>query len=212
MLSKRKRLIIAHLDELYPDPRSELNFENTYQLLIAVILSAQCTDKKVNEVTPYLFGKYKDFKALAKASREDVATIIRPINYYLTKAKNIIGAAQAITEQYGGTIPTDHESLISLPGVGNKTANVILSEGGETPAFPVDTHVFRVSRRLGLSESNDPAGVEHDMTRAFPSELWRRLHHQLIFHGRRVCKARNPLCEACLLAKECPSAFEAKAA
>ena len=209
MLPKHKSRLLTILDELYPNPRSELNFSNPYQLLISVVLSAQCTDKKVNEVTPSLFEKFKDFKSLAKAPLEEVEAIIGPINYFRTKAKNIIATARVITEDHEGKVPTDHEALTELPGVGRKTANVILCEHGETPAFPVDTHVFRVSRRLGLSDGNNPHDVEEDLMEEFPPETWRRLHHQLIFHGRRVCKARNALCEQCLLNKICPSAFKA---
>jgi endonuclease-3 len=210
MLSKHKRQLLSDLNELYPNPRSELNFSNPFQLLIAVMLSAQCTDKKVNEITPSLFKKYPDFRQLAKASLGDVEKIIRPINYYRTKAKNIVAAAAAVVERHGGKVPADHDELTSLPGVGRKTANVILCEHGKTPAFPVDTHVYRVARRLGLSDGNEPHDVEEDLTKAFPPEYWRPLHHQLIFHGRRVCKARNPLCEQCKLAHICPSAFKAK--
>jgi endonuclease-3 len=157
---KKKQLLISHLAELYPNPRSELDFANEYQLLIAVMLSAQCTDKKVNQVTPELFGAYRDFKALSEAKLSDVERIIRPINYFKTKSKNCIATAQMIVEQFHSKVPKTHEELTSLPGVGRKTANVILSEAGVVPAFPVDTHVFRLAlnrqesrcRRAGLAK------------------------------------------------------------
>jgi endonuclease-3 len=203
---KKKQLLISHLAELYPNPRSELDFANEYQLLIAVMLSAQCTDKKVNQVTPELFGAYRDFKALSEAKLSDVERIIRPINYFKTKSKNCIATAQMIVEQFHSKVPKTHEELTSLPGVGRKTANVILSEAGVVPAFPVDTHVFRLAHRLGLSTGKNPDAVEQDLRKAFPSSEWRNLHHRLIFHGRRVCKARNPDCAACTIRSVCPSA------
>lgn len=203
---KKKQSLISHLADLYPDPRSELNFCDDYQLLISVMLSAQCTDKKVNQVTPELFRSYGSFKALSKAKLPEVERIIRPINYFKTKSKNIIATAQQVEERFGSRVPKTHDELTSLPGVGNKTANVILSESGVVPAFPVDTHIFRLAHRLGLSEGKNPDAVERDLRAAFPSSEWRGLHHRLIFHGRRVCKARNPDCGACSLRALCPSA------
>lgn len=202
---KSKQTLISALAKLYPNPRSELDFTNDYQLLIAVMLSAQCTDKKVNQVTPELFAKYHDFKALSKARLADVERIIRPINYFKTKSKNIIATANEVVERFHSKVPATHEELTSLPGVGRKTANVILSENGVIPAFPVDTHVFRLAHRLGLSHGKNPDAVEEDLRRAFPSSEWRNLHHRLIFHGRRVCKARNPECASCTLREVCPS-------
>lgn len=203
---KRKTQLLAALAALYPEPRSELDFANEYQLLIAVMLSAQCTDKKVNQVTPELFRAYKNFKALAAAKLADVERIVRPINYFKTKSKNLIATAKEACERFGSTVPTTHEDLTSLPGVGRKTANVILGELGIVPSFPVDTHVFRLAHRLGLSAGKNPDAVERDLKAAFPSSEWRNLHHRLIFHGRRVCKARNPDCGACVLRSLCPSA------
>lgn len=205
---QKKKTLISTLAALYPEPRSELDFANHYQLLISVMLSAQCTDKKVNQVTPELFRSYSSFAALSKAKLKDVERIIRPINYYKTKAKNLIATAEEVMARFDGEVPETHEKLTSLPGVGNKTANVILSERGIVPAFPVDTHIFRLSHRLGLSEGKNPDAVEKDLRKAFPSSEWRNLHHRLIFHGRRVCKARNPECSACSLRTICPSAGE----
>lgn len=205
MTPKNKAFLIATLADLYPDPHSELDFSNDYQLLIAVMLSAQCTDKKVNQVTPILFKSYPSFKALAKAKLPDVEKIIRPINYYKTKSKNLIACAEKVVADFSSKVPDTHDNLTSLPGVGNKTANVILSEKGIVPAFPVDTHIFRLAHRLGLSEGKNPDAVEKDLRKAFPSSEWRNLHHRIIFHGRRVCTARAPQCGACALLKICPT-------
>jgi endonuclease-3 len=210
MLTKSKKQLVATLNSLYPDPKSELNFRNPYELLIAVILSAQCTDKKVNEVTPILFSKFNSFNKLAKAPVSEVEVIIHPVNYFRTKARNIVETAAVIVEKFKGKLPVTHEELTSLAGVGRKTANVVMGELGIEPSFPVDTHVMRVSRRLGLSAGKTPDQVEEDLKKAFPPETWRNLHHQIIFHGRRVCMARNPACERCTLAKICPSAFAEK--
>lgn len=204
MTPKKRAFLISALAELYPDPHSELDFKNEYQLLIAVMLSAQCTDKKVNQVTPDLFKTYPSFKALSQAKLSDVEKIIRPINYYKTKSKNLIACAGKVVEEFASKVPDSHQDLTSLPGVGNKTANVILSEKGVVPAFPVDTHIFRLAHRLGLSEGKTPDHVEADLRKAFPSSEWRNLHHRIIFHGRRVCAARNPQCQACVLNKICP--------
>jgi endonuclease-3 len=207
MRSKEKTLLLSSLAKLYPDPHSELDFSNEYQLLVAVVLSAQCTDKKVNEVTPTLFKRYRDFKALSKAALEDVERIIRPINYFKTKSKNIIEAAKQIVHDHGSFVPKTREELTALPGVGRKTANVVLGELGIEPSFPVDTHVFRVAHRLGLTEGRTPDAVEADLKRQFPPSEWRNLHHRFIFHGRRICKARTPECGVCPLARICPSAL-----
>jgi endonuclease-3 len=175
-------------------------------LIISVMLSAQCTDVKVNQVTLELFKKYPNASRLGSAKLADVESIIRPINYFKTKAKNIIATSEILSEQYQGKVPRTHEELTALPGVGRKTANVVLGETGAVPALPVDTHVFRVARRLGLSQGKDPHAVELDLTKQFPASEWRPLHHRLIFHGRRVCKARNPACDQCTLNDLCPSA------
>ena len=205
-MNKNKRnKLLKLLEELYPQPETELNFKNTYQLLIAVVLSAQCTDKKVNQTTPELFKKYPNFKSLITARVTSVEKIIRAINYYKTKSKNIIASAKKIEKEFKGKIPKTHEELITLPGVGRKTANVVLGELKVTPTFPVDTHVFRLSRRLGLSKSETVDKVEQDLMKLFAPSTWRFLHHALILHGRRVCKAQNPNCSECLLSQICPS-------
>jgi endonuclease-3 len=171
-------------------------------------LSAQCTDKKVNEVTPSLFKKYPNFTQLAAAKLGAIEEIIRPVNYYKTKSRNLKALGIAVSKKYSSKLPTTHAELIELPGVGRKTANVVLSEQGKTPALPVDTHVLRLSNRLGFSKKQTPEGVEQDLMKIFPPESWRELHHRLIFHGRRVCKARSPLCMECKLNKICPSAYK----
>ena len=205
MTPKNRAFLISALADLYPDPHSELDFKNEYQLLIAVMLSAQCTDKKVNQVTPELFNSYPSFKALSEAKLAQVEKIIRPINYYKTKSKNLIACAEKVVQEFSSKVPNTHDDLTSLPGVGNKTANVILSEKGVVPAFPVDTHIFRLAHRLGLSKGKNPDTVEKDLRKAFPSSEWRNLHHRIIFHGRRVCSARAPQCGACVLLKICPT-------
>ena len=200
-----RRLLLKELSTLYPNPRSELNFHNEYQLIVSVVLSAQCTDKKVNEVTPALFERYPTFKALSSAKLSDVESLIRPVNYYKTKAKNLIALGMRVGDELSGKLPTVHEELIELPGVGRKTANVVLCEQGVTPALPVDTHVLRLSNRLGLSDGKTPEAVEEDLKTQFESRYWHDLHHYLILHGRRVCKARAPLCPACRVLKVCPA-------
>jgi endonuclease-3 len=206
MTPKKKKILSQALADLYPDPHSELDFANEYQLLIAVMLSAQCTDKKVNQVTPKLFTTYPTFEALSQAKLSDVEQIIRPINYYKTKSRHLIATGKEAVSRFDSRVPDTHDELTSLPGVGNKTANVILSEKGVVPAFPVDTHIFRLAHRLGLSAGKTPDAVEKDLRKAFPSSEWRALHHRLIFHGRRVCSARSPLCDGCSLRSICPSA------
>ncbi len=201
----KKQKLLNHFSELYPEPRSELNFKNDYQLIVSVILSAQCTDKKVNETTPALFQKYANFKQLSEANLAEVEQLIRPINYYKTKAKNLIEMAGQITKGFGGRLPRTFADLTGLKGVGQKTANVILSEKGFSHALPVDTHVHRVSNRLGLVNTNSPEKTESALVKQFPPESWRTLHHSLIFHGRRVCKAQNPDCKNCSLSQLCPA-------
>lgn len=203
------RLITA-FEQLYPAPSSELVFQNDFQLLISVILSAQCTDKKVNEVTPILFGKFPTFEKLAAARITAIEKIIRPINYYRTKAKNLKNMAAKVIQEFGGKIPLTHEQITTLPGVGNKTANVVLGELKVSHTFPVDTHVFRVSKRLDLTRGKNVVEVERDLKEIFPSHLWRNMHHWLIFHGRRVCKAQRPMCEQCTLYSLCPTGSRLK--
>lgn len=196
--------IIKGLQALYPDATTELAFENEYQLCVAVVLSAQCTDKKVNQVTPSLFERYPDFAALAKARLTTLEGIIRPINYYRTKARNLIKLAQRVIAEFGGKLPQSFEELTSLNGVGRKTANVIMGELGSAHTLPVDTHVFRVAQRLGLAKGQKPEEIEEQLKARFDPTLWRPLHHWLILHGRRVCKAQRPACENCSLSALCP--------
>lgn len=198
-------ILLRRFRRLYPKPASELVFNGEYQLLVAVLLSAQCTDKKVNQVTPELFRSYPSFEALSQARLSDLFTILRPINYYKTKARHLRSAALMVHAEHSGKLPLSREGLIRLDGVGQKTANVVLSELEVVRTFPVDTHVFRVSRRLGIASGHTPAKVEKELMRTFESRHWRNLHHWLIFHGRRVCKARSPDCAGCGLSDVCPS-------
>lgn len=192
------------LKQLYPIAKSELNFTNNYQLVVAVSLSAQCTDKKVNQVTEFLFEAYPDFKHLAEAPVTKLEKIIKEVNYYKTKSKNIKAMARMVMEVFNGKLPLNFKDLESLPGVGHKTASVILSEN-HIPALAVDTHVFRVSKKLGMASGKNVIEVEKELKNLFPKTDWQDLHHRLIFHGRRVCKAQNPNCGDCQLADLCPS-------
>jgi endonuclease III len=204
------------LEQTYPHAETALEYGNPFELLIAVILSAQCTDARVNLTTPFLFAKYPDAAALGSAKQEDVEAIIKSCGFFRMKAKNIIAAAKAVAEQHGGEVPSEREQLEALPGVGRKTANVVMSVVFEAAAFAVDTHVFRVSHRLGLTLGTTPRHVETDVTKLVPPEKWRHAHHWLILHGRAICKAPTPLCGICPVTM-CPSrpivakAFAAKA-
>lgn len=191
------------LKQLYPIAKSELNFTNNYQLVVAVSLSAQCTDKKVNQVTEVLFETYSDFASLAAAPVSRIEKIIKEVNYYKTKSKNIKAMAKMVTDIFQGELPLNFKDLESLPGVGHKTASVILSENN-IPALAVDTHVFRVSKKLGMASGKNVVEVEKELKNLFPKHEWQDLHHRLIFHGRRVCKAQNPNCQDCSLSGLCP--------
>jgi endonuclease-3 len=192
------------LEATYPHAETELEFGNPFELLIAVILSAQCTDKRVNLTTPFLFARYPDAAALAAAQQADVEGIIKSCGFFRTKAKNIIAAARGLVEKHGGEVPRERADLEALPGVGRKTANVVMSVVFEAAAFAVDTHVFRVSHRLGLTLGTTPRAVETDVTKLVPPEKWRHAHHWLILHGRAICKAPTPLCAHCPVSM-CPS-------
>ncbi len=199
-----KEEIKNYLNELYPFARCELNYTTPFELLIAVMLSAQTTDASVNKVTPILFSKYKDASSLAKANLSDVENIIKSIGLYKNKAKNIIATSKIIDEVYKGNVPSNMEELTSLPGVGRKTANVMLVEGFKIPAFPVDTHVERVSKRLGIAKANDSVEtVERKITKLFAKKDYGLLHHQFIFFGRYFCKAIKPNCENCIFLNRC---------
>ncbi len=205
--------MIRRLKAEYPDAHCELDHRNAFELLCATILSAQCTDARVNLVTPALFERYPGPGALADARQEDVEAIIRPTGFFRNKAKSLLGMARAVVEHHLGEIPRTMEELRALPGVGRKTANVILGNAyGINEGVTVDTHVGRLSRYLGLTKHDDPEKVEQDLMKLVPREEWALLSHLLIFHGRRVCIARRPQCDRCVLADLCPSAFLAPGA
>jgi endonuclease-3 len=202
--------IFRRLAELYPDAHCELDHRNGWELLVATILSAQCTDRRVNMVTPRLFAAYPTPAALARAAHADVEEIIRSTGFFRQKARSIIGVAAAVTDAYGGHVPETMELLVKLPGVGRKTANVVLGNALATnEGVVVDTHVGRLATRLGLTSETDPIRVEQDLMKLFPREQWTMLAHLLIWHGRRVCDARRPRCGDCVLAAICPSAIVA---
>ncbi|MBM3258184.1 MAG: endonuclease III [Candidatus Sericytochromatia bacterium] len=194
------------LADTYPDARTELAFGNPFELLCAVILSAQCTDVRVNLVTPGLFRRFPDARALASADVAEVAALIRSCGLWPAKSRNLVAMAGMLVARHRGEVPDTREALEALPGVGRKTANVVLAQAFGVPALAVDTHVFRVARRLGLSRARDVLGVEEDLGIRLPQESWAEGHHWLILHGRRVCVARKPRCASCSLAADCPGA------
>lgn len=195
--------ILDILEKTYPDAECALQHENVFQLLIAVALSAQTTDKSVNQVTPALFDRYPSPAALAAADPDEVAEYIKRIGMYKTKSKNIVGIARALENDFGGQVPDDYEALVSLPGVGRKTANVVLSVGFGQQRIAVDTHVFRVANRIGLTNEKDVLKTELALMQRIPQERWSRTHHSLIFHGRQCCEARKPKCDLCPLVEYC---------
>ena len=189
--------ILDRLEMQYPDAECALHHENVFQLIVAVALSAQTTDKSVNQVTPALFRKYPDPASLAAADVSEVEACLKRIGMYRTKAKNIIGMAKVLTAEYDGQVPEDYDALVSLPGVGRKTANVVLSVGFGEQRIAVDTHVFRVANRIGLVHEKDVLKTELALMDRIPQERWSRTHHSLIFHGRQCCDARKPKCDEC---------------
>lgn len=197
------KIILDTLEENYPDAECALVHENVYQLIVAVALSAQTTDKSVNLITPALFEKYPTPEALAQANLQDVEDSIRRIGMYKTKAKNIVGMAKALVEKHGGQVPEDYDALVDLPGVGRKTANVVLAVGFGHQRIAVDTHVFRVANRIGLVKEKDVLKTELSLMDRIPEERWSKTHHSLIFHGRQYCDARKPKCEECSINKWC---------
>lgn len=207
MTKAQKTQILEKLEEMYPEAKAELVFSNPYEMLVATILSAQCTDKQVNKVTPAVFSRWPDADAMAEAREEELYPLVKSCGFK-SKAGNIIAACRIIHEQYGGQVPDKREELTGLPGVGRKTANVVLSNAFGVPAFAVDTHVFRVSNRLGLCKADTVEETEKQMTKLIPEAKWGQAHHWLIWHGRRVCKAQRPLCEECGLRELCPSAMK----
>ena len=200
----RARLAVERLKPAYPAV-SELDHANPFQMLIATILSAQTTDRAVNSVTPRLFGKYRDAAALAHANPLDVERIIKPTGFFHVKAKTIVACSAALAERFHGEVPPRIEDLVTLPGVGRKTANVVLGVAFDIPGFAVDTHVIRLTHRLGLTKSDDPVRIETDVTRLIPPEEWTGFSLRLILHGRRICLARAPRCPECVLNDFCPS-------
>ncbi|MAZ01186.1 MAG: endonuclease III [Flavobacteriales bacterium] len=204
LVKDRYSFCLNFFDFKYPNPKTELNYKSNYQLLIAVILSAQCTDKRVNLVTPILFDKYKDFNSLSKAGIEDVFDIIKSISYPRNKAKYLLGCANIVSVKHNNNVPDSFDDLINLPGVGRKTANVILSILFNKPNMPVDTHVFRVSKRIGLVPNNSSLlKVENHLVNNIPVDKINKAHHWLIIHGRYVCTALKPKCNSCGIQKVC---------
>ena len=195
----RAAQVMEALRGLYPEAKPELHFANPYETLIATILSAQCTDKRVNLVTARLFPQYPDAFAMAKLTPEELEPMIKECGLYHSKAKNIIAASRALVEQYGGQVPDTREELMKLPGVGQKTAGVVLLAAFGDAQIPVDTHVFRVSRRIGLADGHTPEKVEQQLRALLDREIWSLGHHLIIWHGRRCCHARKPECERCPL-------------
>lgn len=199
--------IYRTLAALYPDAHCELDFQSPYQLVVATILSAQCTDKRVNMVTPILFRRYPTPRDLAAARQEDVEEIIKSTGFFRAKAKSLIGMAGALTDRHGGKVPPRMDDLVHLPGVGRKTANVVLGNAFDiNVGVVVDTHVGRLATRLGLTKETDPVKIEQALMKLFPAERWTMLSHLLIWHGRRVCDARKPRCGDCPLSSICPAA------
>ena len=201
----QKLQILDKLEQMYPEAKPELIFSNPYETLVATILSAQCTDKQVNKVTPAVFSRWPDANAMAEAQVDELFPMVKSCGFR-SKAGNIIAACRIIKEQHGGQVPDTMEALTALPGVGRKTANVVLSNAFGIPAFAVDTHVFRVSNRLGLCKADTVEETEKQMTRLIPREKWGQAHHWLIWHGRKLCKAQHPLCGECGLQGLCPFA------
>lgn len=198
VLNKEEREeVIEVLLKLYPDAKAELDHSNEFELLIATILSAQCTDVRVNKVTKVLFSEKKTPEEYLEFTQEELEGIIRTCGFYRMKSKNILGTCQILVDEYDGRVPDTMEELVKLPGVGRKTANVVLSNAFDTPAIAVDTHVFRVSNRIGLASGDDVLTVEKQLMKNIDRNMWSKAHHLIIFHGRRVCKARKPMCEEC---------------
>jgi endonuclease III len=201
---RRVAAILAKLDEAYPDANCELKHENAFQLLISTILSAQCTDVRVNQVAETLYKKYPDAKAFAYATPSELEMEIRPTGFFRNKTKSVMGASKAILDNFGGEVPRTMEEILTLPGVARKTGNVVLGTAyGIASGVVVDTHVLRLSKRLDLTRNDDPKKVEQDLMKIIPQEKWIRFSHQIIWHGRRVCHARKPKCIDCNLESLC---------
>jgi len=201
----RAKVIYRQLSKNYPNVRCELDYKNAFQLLVATVLSAQCTDKRVNQTTPALFKKYPNPQKMAKADLRDIQKLVKSTGFFRAKAKNIKGLSNKIMEEFEGKVPSNLEDLITLPGVGRKTANVVLGHAFGIPGITVDTHFGRLSRRFGWSKQNNPVKVEFEVGELIPEKEWTNLSQRMIWHGRRVCHSRKPACGACALAKLCPS-------
>lgn len=204
-MTDNQRAILDGLNELYPDAGPELHFSNPFETLVATILAAQCTDARVNQVTPALFRDYPDPAAMAKATPEEIFPYVKSCGFK-SKAVNIVNASRMIVEQFGGVVPSTLEELTQLPGVGRKTANVVLAFSFGLPAIPVDTHVFRVANRLGLADALTVEETERQLMDLIPKEDWSQAHHWMIYHGRRVCHSQKPECETCTLQPYCKAA------
>jgi endonuclease-3 len=204
-LVRRARKINRTLAETYPDAGIELNFNSPWQLLVVTVLSAQTTDRRVNAISPTLFARYPGPAELAAADREAVEAIVEPTGFFRAKTQSIMKLAAAVLERFDGEVPPRLDDLVTLPGVGRKTANVVLTDGFDIPGITVDTHVGRLSRRFRWTEQTDPVKVEREVGTLFPKRDWRMVNHHLIWHGRRCCHARRPACGACPLARLCPA-------
>ena len=204
-LVRRARRINRELATLYPDAHCELHFSSPLELLVATILSAQCTDKRVNMVTPVVFARYRTAADYAAADREELEKIIQSTGFFRAKANSLIGLGQALCDRYGGEVPGKLKDLVTLPGAGRKTANVVLGNAFGVPGITVDTHFFRLAHRFGWTTLDDPVKIELEVGTLFPKSEWTMLSHRLIWHGRRICHARRPACGACPLAALCPA-------
>lgn len=204
MRKQQREAILALLEETYMGTETALNHSTPFELLVAVIMSAQCTDERVNKITARIFPKYNTPEKMGALSQEQLEEEIRDCGLFRSKAKNLLATCKMLTEEYNSVIPDTVEELMKLPGVGKKTANVVASIVYKVPAIAVDTHVFRVSHRLGLAKGDDPLAVEKELQKAIPKNKWSDAHHWLIWHGRKICKARKPLCSECVLVELCP--------
>jgi len=204
-LVRSARRTLTALSRTYPDARCELDFRSPFELLVATVLSAQCTDRRVNAVTPRLFAEYPSATSLAAADREHLESVIRPTGFFRAKAGSLLALSQAICDRYAGQVPATMAELVTLPGVGRKTANVVLGDAFGVPGITVDTHVVRLSHRLGWTGEKDPDRIEAALGALLPRTRWTQASHVLIFHGRRCCHARTPACGACPVARTCPS-------
>lgn len=205
-LVRRARRVNRILAEEYPDARCELDYRNPFELVVATVLSAQCTDVQVNRVTPALFAAFPDARALAAAPRDRLEDLIRSTGFFHAKAESLLALSRGLVERFDGVVPRRLDDLVTLRGVGRKTANVVLGNAFAVPGIPVDTHVGRLARRLGLTTNATPEAVERDLMALYPRSEWTQLSHRLIFHGRRRCTARNPRCAECPVRALCPSA------